>query len=206
MLTGYINVQTRPVVFMGFAILIVPIVYALPLVPDVCAVPPDRNFAEGSCAAPTKDPRDGRTYQTCCWKERVYPYIGEKMVCQTCSRGENVADVDCSDKVVQLTTKLPKTVLPDQGAVLEDSTTPPKFTQNIVPKTGVLQQGNLTFSEANITSNNDTVAPTLKELDIEADKMENETSISSGEEEQDESENRELTKNEQPDENENNDD
>jgi hypothetical protein len=135
--------------------LLVPFVYGYSFISDVCAVPPAPGYMDSkTCAAPTKNPGNGLTYQTCCWKERNYPEIGEKTFCQTCSRGENVNDISCTEKVQQ-SMKLPETTRPQQeGGVLEDPESNTTFAEGLGPNFGgVLEQpteNNMTFSKSNV--------------------------------------------------------
>ncbi len=191
--------QMRPVIFVLGVILLVPFVYGYSFISDVCAVPPAPGYMDSkTCAAPTKNPENGKTYQTCCWKERNYPEIGEKTFCQTCSRGENVNDISCTEKVQQ-SMKLPETTRPQQeGGFLEDHESNTTFAEGLGPNFGgVLEQpteNNMTFSRSNVpfpqanvssndsSSNNDSA---LK-LSGEIEQIENKTITEEDEEKQNE--------------------
>lgn len=86
--------------------------------------------------------------------------------------------------------KLSENVIPKGGGVLDETTTMPNFSQSLGPKLGVFQtENNLTFSQANISSNdsnNESLA--LLQSDVDNDTAEESTRELDAEEEQDESE------------------
>ncbi len=55
--------QTRPVIFVFSAVLLVPFIYSAFSIPGVCALPPDPNFGGSGCKT-TNEP--GKHIQTCC--------------------------------------------------------------------------------------------------------------------------------------------
>ncbi len=59
--------QTRPVIFVFSAVLLVPFIYSAFSIPGVCALPPDPNFGGSGCKT-TNEP--GKHIQTCCWTEQ----------------------------------------------------------------------------------------------------------------------------------------
>jgi hypothetical protein len=132
------------VIFIVSAVMLVPFVYGAPIIPHVCALPPDSGYSgSATCSALTTNPATGEIQRTCCWteKEHVPGKILPKQVnyCQTCN-----TDGECKAKVKQLS---PSDNIPEQeGGVLQQ----PKIT----PKSGgVLEQQlpdkNLTLNKFN---------------------------------------------------------
>jgi hypothetical protein len=128
-------------IFIVSAVVLVPFVYGAPIIPRVCALPPDQGYSgSGTCGALTTNPSTGEVTRTCCWteKEHVSGQILPNKVnyCQTCN-----TDGECKAKVKQLS---PSDNIPEQeGGVLQQ----PKIT----PKSdGVLQQQ---LADKNLTLN-----------------------------------------------------
>jgi hypothetical protein len=119
------------VIFIVSAVMLVPFVYGAPIIPRVCALPPDAGYTgSGTCGAWTTNPSTGEDQRTCCWTEREHVpgkiLAKEVNYCQTCN-----AAGECKAKVKQLS---PSANIPEQeDGVLQQ----PKIT----PKSGgVLEQ------------------------------------------------------------------
>ena len=145
--------QSKSPIFVVTVILLVPFVYGISSIPDVCAVPPSPGYSEsGTCGAKTTNPETGLSQQTCCWKQRTGTSQGpgpEVTVCQTCYQSDLRSPIACSDPVVQAM-KLPEGIRPEQeGGVLEDPATSPKLEGNVGPRGEFqeLPENNMTLSE-----------------------------------------------------------
>ena len=178
-------------IFLIGAVLLVPIVYASTSLSNVCAEPPDSNYVDSeTCGAPTTNPETGVTKQTCCWKERTYPKVGEVTYCQTCTQDKVGGKTYCTDKEKQSLTlpEIQKSGRLQGGGVLIQPTGP-NSNQSFGLKAGSVFQGqNLTFAQPNFSSNdssNDNLA--MKQSDLVSDEIQNTTTAEGDKEKQDES-------------------
>lgn len=167
--------ETRPVISVVTAVLLIPFVYSLIVVPDTCALPQDPKWGkQGECWYPEKN----TDIMICCWEVPDPKNPGKTQTnCQTCDTSTNPKD--CGDVVVTLERPSDTTDLP-QGGVLQEPAGPTGNPQG-GPQGGVLQDPsrdsvpklpekgefslgpNLKFSQTNNTSNSNSSTPTLEQ-------------------------------------------
>ena len=117
--------QMRPVIFVFSAVLLVPFVYSLSLIPDACALPPAPGFTtSGDCKSENLGPGKG-IKETCCWTE---PGTGTGLIklrekyCQSCTTTPGAdGKTTCDQKEIQVIGKPPA---PEAGSgILQDPST-----------------------------------------------------------------------------------
>ena len=157
-------------IFAVSTLLLVPFLYYASSSPYACAEPPAQGFRDSqTCAAPTTNSK-GVTVQTCCWKEREYPKIGDVTYCQTCY-SDKVGETWCGDKEKQAM-KTGTTRPQLEGGILEESTSP-NSNQSFGLKAGSVFQGqNLTLAQANFSSDSNNTLAQLQ-TDEESDTSDN---------------------------------
>jgi hypothetical protein len=148
--------QLTSLIFVVISLLVIVLIYGSISASNIYALPPyDGYLFSQTCGAPSTDPRDGKTKQTCCWTEMggSGPFRPRVNVCQTCTvSGESPTKVgDCKEKVQQGLVEQPPIPLPSspaaplQGGVLDQ---PPSQGlapllprgQSVLPGEGVLQE------------------------------------------------------------------
>lgn len=181
--------QTRPVIFVFSAVLLVPFIYAVSYIPEICAEPKDPRYDGASTCVLSDD----MERMTCCWSEPDIMNPGESIIwCQTCDSGYGG---NCGP--VSLKKSTGSMGVPP-GSVLEDPESNTTFAEGLGPNFGgVLEQpteNNMTFSKSNVpfpqanvssndsSSNNDSA---LK-LSGEIEQIENKTITEEDEEKQNE--------------------
>jgi hypothetical protein len=172
------TMQTTPVIFVFSAVLLVPFVYGLSLIPDACAVLKDPNWGKSGICGYTDDTHK-RTI--CCWEEGEPPNTIKS--CQVCD-SDSSSDGNCEP--VYLEKHSTGSIDPSPGGgVLQDPSTgsDPKASEG-----GFLEnlKNKMAFSKSNITSSNAS-NNTLAQLqsEIENDTADN-TEEMGAEQEQDE--------------------
>lgn len=106
--------QVRLVIFIFSAVLLVPFIYAVSYIPEVCAAPKDPNWGKtGVCTTWGENDE----LMECCWEEPDLLNPGETVTwCQTCdSNGKN-----CGDLYLKKPTTGPFDTSPPGGGALQD--------------------------------------------------------------------------------------
>lgn len=195
---GELIMETSPKFFLISTVLLVPFVYGISFIPDVCAVDPAPGYLNSNtCGAKTTNPETGVTKQTCCWKERTGTSQApgpEKIVCQTCEDhgrpGENL--VGCDAPVTQaaapLKPELSGTL--DEGQIIEGNTTDPDLTQDRLPGGGIFKVPgtNATFAEHDNSSSSSTLAQLQSSVENKTTEEETQEEQNESEDSEDESE------------------
>ena len=189
--------HSNSAIFAVSAILLVPFIYATSSIPDVCAVLKDPNWGKSGICGYTDDTEKR---MICCWEVGEPPNTVKS--CQVCD-ADSSSDGNCEP--VYLEKPSTGTIDPSPGGgVLQDpsDTTDKPFGSlgggvlqgpskdsgpKLLEKGGFSLGPNITFSQTNITGSNDSSTPTLQQLEEEAKKTENKTTVEGEEEEQDES-------------------
>jgi hypothetical protein len=205
--------KSRSVIFVISAVLFVPFIYSSYPMPDACAEP------SGPVKACT---RIGTVTVKCCQDHiinRSPSNPGGTLVtyCTECTRNPDGTYSDCSERYIEASAGQPIPVPPSavqrlqEGGILGEATTFPEASVakgqraniSILPG-GILQEGNnLTFSQANISSDdssNNTL--TMKQSDLVSGTPENTSkAVDVGEEEKNQGETTEETSAEETEDN-----
>jgi hypothetical protein len=131
----------------------VPFLCASSSISDASAAVRDSNYETGSCSGDKYDKKG----QTCCWREKVPGKLLAITYCQTCNIYKNSKGTyeQCTSPTQQAL-KLPTDTSGPSGQILEQTTALPNLSQgagqNLGGLLGLANENNLTFSQANITS------------------------------------------------------